>query len=465
MHAPSRTLLPPLFALAAAGCGPRAVAPDVEIDAFVEVLSEGSVTGAAAAAHRIVLGGDEGLTVLETGAAPAALSGGVGPPRAAAVHAGEVLVLTDEALAVVAAGQLAHTPLADALDGVPAEMAAAGGALWLRTDGGVWLLRGETLGAVRVEGRTPTGPLAAGVDGDGVPVAWIGAEGRLVAVDAGGVVRADREIAVDDVAVDAGGRVWAAAQGTLVVGGVDGPWHRYAFPEGVTAVAAAPTAAGAWVLAGGTVYRGVGGETPESFEVLAADVVPDGIAADPLGRLLAWDGDLHRVTAGRVIEVLGLADGDAIEDGAVVTLVPTAPEEVEVVTVTVDGIALDVTPGDGTWSATIDAAAWAGEGTRALTAEAVYAGGQVASSGVRFTVGALGDVTWSEHVGPLQAARCAVCHAGDTATVLDDAATWQARVDDILAQVEAGSMPLSADPLTDGEIALIRAWRDGGFAP
>ncbi|MFN7142771.1 MAG: hypothetical protein ACK4YP_03275, partial [Myxococcota bacterium] len=406
-------------------------------------------------------------TLLVSGEAPVPLSGGVGAPRAAAVHTGELLVLTDEALSVVASAQLAHTPLADALDGVPAEMAAAGGALWVRTAGGVWLHRDGSLGAVTVAGRTLTGPLAAGVDADGVPLAWIGAEGRLVAVDVDGAVRADRVGAVDDVATDAAGRVWVASEGELAVGGVDGPWRRFTFADAVTAVAADPGAAGAWVLAGGTVYRGVGGESPEAFEVLASDVVPDGIAADPLGRLLAWDGDLHRVTAGRVIEVIGLTDGDEVNDGTVVTLLPTAPDEVDAVTATIDGTALDVAAGgDGTWSVTIDAATWAGEGSRALVAEATYAGGRTASSGdVRFSVGALGDVTWTEHVGPLAQQHCAVCHAGDTATLLDDAATWQARVDDILAQVEAGSMPLSADPLPDGEIALIRAWRDGGFLP
>ena len=56
---------------------------------------------------------------------------------------------------------------------------------------------------------------------------------------------------------------------------------------------------------------------------------PEGIAVDPLGRLLAWDGDLYRVTAGRVVEVLGLEDGDRVDNGALLTVLPTAPDDVD----------------------------------------------------------------------------------------------------------------------------------------
>lgn len=438
------------------------------MDAVDEILVAGGVTGARAApGHRILVGQDEGLLLLDEAQLPATISDAAAIPLGAAVHDGELLALLDAGLFVVTGGELASTPLADALDGPALEIAAAGGTLWLRNAGGVRVLRGGALVAMALPELTFTGPLAAGVGTDGTALAWIGAGERLVALSADGALRVDRALAVESLAVDGAGWVWAASDGELVRGAVDGPWHHYVFPDPVTSVTADPGAAGAWVRAGSAIYHASAAEEGH-FELLAGELAPTGFATDPLGRLLAWDGsDLHRVTAGRVIAVLGLEDGAVVDNGATVTLLPTAPAEVASMTVTVDGTVIPAEPADdGSWVGTVDAVSFAGEGTRSLVATATYTEGQRATSNpVRFTVGSIGEVTWSQHVLPLYQAKCALCHDGDSATVLDGADVWQARIDDILVQVEAGSMPLGRDPLTDGEIAVLTTWRDGGFLP
>ena len=78
-------------------------------------------------------------------------------------------------------------------------------------------------------------------------------------------------------------------------------------------------------------------------------------------------------------------------------------------------------------------------------------------------VSAGGQPTWADHIAPLYQARCAACHGGDTATVLDSAAAWAARIQDIIKEVSSGRMPLGGEILSTSEIVMIESWRDGGF--
>jgi hypothetical protein len=462
------------FNLLVSGCVARtAVDTFGEVDAVDEILVDGDVTGARAApGNRILVGKDDGLLLLEAGQLPVTLSEEAANPLGAAVHDGGLLALLDAGLFVVSRGELAATPLADALDGPPLEISAAGETLWFRTEGGVRVLRGGSLAALAVEETPLTGPLAAGIAADGTPLAWIGAGERLVAISSIGALRVDRALAVESLATDGAGQVWVVSDGELVRGALEGPWHHYVLPDPVTSVTADPGAPGAWIRAGSAIYRVSSTEeatTEEAhFDLLGGDLSPTGFATDPLGRLLAWNGvDLHRVTAGRVIEVLGLEEGAVVDNRATVTLLPTSPTDVATMSVTVDGTPIAAEPGtDGSWVATVDAVSFAGEGSRSLVATATYTGGQEATSEpVHFTVGSIGEVTWSLHVLPLYQAHCALCHGGDSATVLEGPDVWQSRIDDILLQVEAGSMPLGRDPLTDGDIAVLTTWRDGGFLP
>ena len=78
-------------------------------------------------------------------------------------------------------------------------------------------------------------------------------------------------------------------------------------------------------------------------------------------------------------------------------------------------------------------------------------------------VAVTGPITWDGHIGPLYDERCAHCHDNGTETVLTGPENWQARLEDILTEVSLGRMPIGGAQLTDGEIAMIEAWADGGF--
>ncbi len=468
MMPPPRTIfLLVAIPLANAGCGTIPVTTFGEVDAVDELLLSGGVTAARPVpGHQLLAEQGDAIFLLVEGEDPVSVSDVDDTLLGAAVYDGELLVLTEDGLSVVAAEDLAVTPLAAALDAAPDELTGAGDSLWMRVDDALWLLRGDQLGTVAVPERVFTGPLAAGIAPNGASMAWIGAEDRLVGVDVAGNVRVDRELAVTRLAADLDG-VWAIVDGELVRGAVEGGWRRYALPAEVADLAADPGAAGAWVRAGDEVFHVSSDGVTETFDRLDVGLVPVGMATDPLGRLVAWNEDLHRVTAGRVVEVLGLEDLDVVDVAATVTILPTSPEEVDWVAVTVDDGGLDVTQNaDGSWSARVDAIAWADGERHTLVATASYtSGAAVQSASLRFTAGAVGDATWSEHVEPIYVNECAVCHAGDTATLLNSPAVWQDRIEDILQQVETGAMPLADDPLTDGEIAVITAWRDGGFQP
>ncbi|MCO4761043.1 MAG: cytochrome c [Myxococcales bacterium] len=74
-------------------------------------------------------------------------------------------------------------------------------------------------------------------------------------------------------------------------------------------------------------------------------------------------------------------------------------------------------------------------------------------------------VTWKGDIAPLFDNSCAQCHGIDGVnTKLHSSALWKKNFANILKNVESGAMPLSPkQPLTPGEIALIKAWKSDGF--
>jgi hypothetical protein len=72
--------------------------------------------------------------------------------------------------------------------------------------------------------------------------------------------------------------------------------------------------------------------------------------------------------------------------------------------------------------------------------------------------------TWDTDVEAFSVANCQRCH-GDlgTAPPMHTFEHWAARADRIIDRLEAGDMPADRQPLTDGDLDLIRAWRNGGL--
>lgn len=457
--------------------------------AVIEPLDAGELRGVATLGASALAATPEALRRYDPGAASADLDDrGLALYAAAALDlaGGAVdLLATDEGLQEIA-GQatgeprLAPSPIQDLLPAPPDRIVGAGGDLWLQAGGRLYAWRGGELSEITA-GEPRTGPLAAGGVYGGLPVIWAAGDASLVALSRGGweVVA---EIAAEDlggagdgagdsagigaVGTDRDGALWAirAGGGDLLRIAPEGDLSRYALPAPARWVGAHPEAAGAWALTDAGLYRVEGGEAAAYALADTGGLIPEPGAVDRLGRLVfASEGGLWRVGRSRVLLLTGLtgtaAAPEEIAGAREVRAVATLPEEIATLEAWIDGepLALD---GD---TATVLASGWADGRPHTLRAAATWQGGESAEAEAVFTSLDVGVVTWAGQIGPLYEAECALCHGGGTETILDTPEAWEARIDDILANVRSGAMPLGRDPLSAVEVATIEAWQAGGF--
>ncbi|MFT4621721.1 MAG: hypothetical protein ACI8PZ_000373 [Myxococcota bacterium] len=369
---------------------------------------------------------------------------------------GTVLLAANGGLIAWADGQVMASDLALAVPGHLVELQGRDGVIWLRTTTGLHRWTDGRVEALTVDGLPALGPFAPGGVVDGERVVWLSGEFGLAAVSVGTLeVLARRPGAVHDVAADAQGQAWAVLGDGLWTWGSAG-WEMVRVPA--SEVAASPDRDGCWASAGGTVWW----LDDEATAVEGPALV--GLNATSLG-VMGMDGaDLVRVSTAHEAVVLGPADAAVLDAPAHVVVLPTDIAAAPAVRVTLDGIELPteplgVLPG---WRATVDPALFAGADA-ALAVQVVWPDDTVDVPPWTVAGALLGPVTWDDQVGPLYGDRCAHCHDNGTETILSTPDAWQARIGDILIEVDEGRMPLGGPQLTASEIALIRAWADGGF--
>lgn len=473
--------LPLALALLTLGCGGRAARLDAKgsIEPELELLWEGETSGAAPApTWRAFFTVSPSLYLLEPGAsAPDELDdGGLTLLDAAVVADGDTLLATTEGVWTLVEEGDAIDVRGSGLDGYTGaveRLGAWGRDTWLGTDTGLFVARNGWITEIRVDDQPASGPFALGGTVSERDVVWVSGGFGVAALEtksgAFEPLAWRHGEAPDSMAVDGSGTLWAASEGELVRGDEDGSLRRYALPEAVLSVFASPETRGAWVHADGALYHANGEDLyrVQGADDLIADLGAAAAArADELGRLLVPTSEgLYRLAEAPTLLVVGLQDGDELDGTVELTFVPTRPDDVTALSADIDGVALTV-EGDASegWTATLDASAWLDGEEHALASSATYEDGTVVSSGaISFLSTALGDVNWKEHIEPIYDENCAVCHGGATETLLDTPELWQERIDDIIVNVSSGAMPLGRDPLTELQVAIIEAWRDGGF--
>lgn len=404
---------------------------------------------------------DAGLTLLDAGAD---------------VH-GDTLLAAEEGLFTLVeegdAIDVRGSGLEGSYSGTVEDLATWKKDLWLRTTRGLYVARNGVVREIRVDGLPVSGPFAAGGTVSGRDVVWVSGEFGIVALETGSgaweALAWRGRAAPDALAVDSSGRLWAASEGELLLGDEDGGLSRHKLPEPVVSVAASPSARGVWVRADGALYRADGEEIYEvqwSRDLEPADPRARTDRVDEAGRLLVSGQDgLVRVGAERILLVVGISDGAELDGAVELRFVPTRPEDVTALSADIDGVELAVEGDefDG-WTAVLDASAWLDGAEHDVRSSATYDDGAVVSSEpISFLSTDMGFVTWSEHIEPIYADNCAICHGGATETLLDTPELWQEQIDDVIENVSSGAMPLGRDPLTELQVAMIEAWRDGGF--
>lgn len=454
--------------LACTGDGPRPSVRRVEVverEPLREHLLDPPVDGALPAGAGVlsVAGGVRSMTTADGERFDV---GAGGLPDDVADAAGQVYALADGVVVVWLGELLADAGLSGVLPGEPAGLVADGASLWVRTSEGVFRWQGGALSELQVDGESVEGVVAPGAialgDEPARPTVWVADGDQLHGFSVDGdaldgvethhfAAPVDAALVTDGVLlVVEGGRLWSRSGST---------WQRIDGGEDVLDVFGGPS--GAWLSTTGglRLWR------PDAWWAPRGLGDAEAWGSDDLGRLLLpTDGGLDRVVLHRPLRVEGLAPGDHLDTARTVELLPTAPDAVRELRARVvpqqgSPIALEVDQ-----LATVLDPEQLPSGPATLHVTATY-DGQTAELEVPFTIELVGDVTWSTHVEPIHATRCARCHASSPSTTLDGPESWEATIDPIVENIRSGSMPLTGEPLTTAQIELVEAWRDGGFLP
>ncbi len=384
---------------------------------------------------------------------------------------GELLVSGSQGLFVVGEEGMEPSPLNELLPDLgPAGLhSMSGDDLWIVGQDGLLLWREGSVYDVQPSSLPIAGSEVVWGELDGAQALWVGAGDAIYALveDSSGFSARPRAgaFAVTGLAVDSYGTLWAASDGGL--------WGRW--PDGVEEVLDLPfvtldaaasgrsgelwlmTDQGLWLHETGT-FRPVDNAPPGSL-----------VAVDSVGRaLLVSDEGLVRLSAGRPLLFLGLADGSELQGATPVHLLPTLTEAFEGVSATLDGVAVTLDESDD-FALLLDPDLLS-DGAHEVQATATYGEDDLVTASLYFSVGEFIPPTWSADIEPLFVRECALCHsatAGATSAggghPMDSLAAWQTEIEEVLDSVINERMPLNSDPFDEATISLIEDWRAGGF--
>ncbi len=256
------------------------------------------------------------------------------------------------------------------------------------------------------------------------------------------------DVPVDAMAVGVDDDLWLISEGVLYRKRGDDPPVRVDMPEPVVDVVG-PTI---WVQGAVDTYR---------FDVgsaLQMALGSDGmLGVDAYGRLLQLrEGQLRRHSIGRPVVVAGLSDSLLVSE--TVTLLPSDPSSLVRMSVWADDVALSLN--DAPYQVVLDPEQLSEGGHLLRFFTESEKGDHLAE--VPFWVGELEPVQWPE-VEALSEAHCLRCHGGETLTDLSTAGGWELHIERIIEVVSNQDMPLGGPYLSDEDITLIRAWKQGGF--
>jgi len=399
-----------------------------------------------------------GLAVVD-GEALRGLDGLDGDLVGVADSASGLLVVTTAGAFVQADGAWAPVRLIDrdAL-GAPVAVVEGPGAVWVVAERGLARVEGSAVGSMRPVPPWSAPPRSAAAGPDGRTL-WVVVDGRLHrARDAEGTLSwtrfGSREAAGVGVGRD-GAPVRGTPDGAQVL--LRGAWQAAPAAVGQPEAIRGHPQATVWVQGSAGWLHWDGAWTPVTG--IPGDARLLGVTAEG-GAVVATARTTRVVHAGPAVGLSGLP-ADVLDAPTSVRAWVTRPETVDALALTVDGDRL-APDEDGTWTLDPDAFGFVEIRLRveARSGDEIYASADYALRSVPVE-----PPTWSDDIRPLFEAKCALCHgAGASARPLDARDDWIAAIDEIVANVSSGRMPLPPVELLDGrEVALVRTWRDAEF--
>ena len=435
----------PVFSIALVlACGPTVV-EDLEIEFLEsELLSPDPVSGVVSLSDLgMLVNSQEGLELRHPLSSQSTWVWDRPGELWSAVRSQELgLVVSTEHGLLAGHGLLGPSPLQDQLIGV-GRVFAAGDGMVIETSEGVHAWRAGELFAF----NDFAAPIATSGDGD---IYLQQAKHRVHFVRSGvGWAELDRETDRSyGRGLDGQGVLWTLGDKGLTRS--DGLAWR--LPTELLSLHVCAQNSGAWVV------DDQGSAWFFDTQVRVRAQVPEGAVLDGQCRWLVADSQgLERLSWARPVALWGLEEGEQLLGDTPVVVLPTLPELVESVLLSVNGE--DQVLVDDGW--VLELADWPAGGTMEVVVR--YQDSVSSTLQRTFEAGDAGRPTWSEDLEFLYKDHCALCHTNGTETVLAEAQDWEDNIETILTSVSSGTMPLGKTPLTGAQIATIRAWRDGGF--
>lgn len=447
------------------------------MDAHSEVLSPSvGLFGAGLADYGLLYGDEGGLYLQAAGSIdPVFLGNEVGTPQSAAELAdGSLLLLGSSGLfGVQEDANLAPSPLQSLLTplGINRLLASEGESgddLWMFSDESTSLWSEGLLYTVEPAGlQFPSDHFTWGAPVSGKDALWIASGGNLYSVRFDdGLVAAQLhrgETAITAMASDGYDTLWLAADGDLFRRWPDERWEWFSVPFTPTAMAAIKGTSDLWI---GT-DSGLWHHSAEVFRPVEGTEGTELLGIDGAGRaILRSEAGLLRVSAGRPVLFLGLADGQELTLPTTVTVLPTLQSALVSISAQLDDSPVTLGPDNTLEFDPLDLS----DGAHDFTVVVGYDDGEEAQGSLYFSVGEFIAPTWAEDIYPIFSSHCALCHLGEAqgttaggAHAMDSAQIWQSEIEQIIADVESENMPLNNPSLSATQIQTIKGWRAGGF--
>ncbi len=379
-----------------------------------------------------------------------------GTLRGAHTVAGEHVVFTSDGVFALVGDELQPSPLNDSVQNIRRVTRTGASSMWMMNEETLFHWSDGTLRSISLDDMEidwTTTHRAAG-QYEGADALWVAHGRSLVALTTEGAWAFDWPEDIAWLAGNAQG-IWVAHQNVISHRSHAGEWTQYQRPDGAIHAVGSPESDDIWISSGTELWQWTG------------DAIRSRTDAPAHGRLRLGDnGDaylsdvmgVYRVSAGRLVLFEGLANGGRLLGETVVEIQPSTPDEVEEITVQIDGSEAMLL-GPAPWTITLSASVL-GPGQHDVLVNIRYADGQSITGELSF----MGPPTWEADIHPLHETYCAACHGdGGSAHPMMTAEQWQIEIAAIMDDIETGRMPYGQPRLDDVLIQLVRDWRDSGF--
>ena len=364
-----------------------------------------------------------------------------------------VVLATSSSLWTVDGGNVRQSPLSELFSTPILNMQQDDHSLWLQSTEGLFQHKNEFLRSITVAGGIIDGAFVTGDVGNGFPTVWSTIDSGLVELQVQGTAIVPVSMLGEGVTMVAktstsiwafgdatmwrnSGEQWTIADGILHVE----QWHSH--PQAPTLWIEDANGSLSWVE-GDSVYS-----TAHSGSLLGVDAA---------GRaLVVEDGDIVRLAPENRVSIRNIPLMQ-LDKAVTISIDPMFSTDISDVQVHINAEPVDLYQNSIELIPSVF-----GDGRHVVEAMVEYSDGSTVMGSSSFQVGQE-RITWDDYISPLNVNNCLSCHAGGTNTELHTKDTWIEKIELVLENVDSGTMPLGDEALRSDQIALIRAWRDGGF--